>query len=106
MTGVGSCIDTDIVIPSTYNGLPVTSIGYKAFINRKSLASIGIPDSVTSIGDWAFYLCTSLTSINFEGTVEQWNAISKGTSWIYNPGDYTIYCTDGKISKDGTVTYY
>ena len=26
VTGVGTCKDTDIVIPSTYNGLPVASI--------------------------------------------------------------------------------
>ena len=39
-----------------------TSIGDWAFGNCFSLTSINIPDSVTSIGDWAFGECGSLTS--------------------------------------------
>ena len=86
------------------------SIGNHAFDKCTSLTSIEIPNSVTSILWNAFKDCISLTSINFDGTVEQWNAIDKYVSnwgsWDENTGDYTIYCTDGKISKDGTVTYY
>ena len=50
-------------IPSTYNGLPVTSIGEKAFLGSSGLTSITIPDSVTSIGERAFAGCSNLTSI-------------------------------------------
>ena len=55
--------------------------------------------NVTSIGDYAFRNCTSLEIINFQGTKAQWNAISKGTSWNSNTGEYTIHCTDGDIAK-------
>ncbi|MBO5820353.1 MAG: leucine-rich repeat protein, partial [Alistipes sp.] len=33
-----------------------------------SLTSVTIPDSVTTIGDYAFYSCTSLTSVYCEAT--------------------------------------
>lgn len=54
---------TEVVIPSTYEGLPVTRIGFGAFAYCSNLTSITIPDSVTSIGYKAFYYCSSLTSI-------------------------------------------
>lgn len=41
----------------------VTSIGNYAFCNCDSLASVKIPDSVTTIGSHAFYSCDSLTSV-------------------------------------------
>ena len=45
---------TVVVIPETYEGLPVTSIGERAFEDCFGLTSITIPDSVTSIGSSAF----------------------------------------------------
>ena len=47
----------------------VTSIGDYAFDNCTSLTSIEIPSSVTSIGDGAFAYCTSLTSIEIPSGV-------------------------------------
>ena len=41
----------------------VTSIGAYAFDNCRSLTEIEIPDSVTSIGDHAFSSCSSLTEV-------------------------------------------
>ena len=47
----------------------ITSIGNYAFFRCTSLASITIPDGVTSIGDYAFYGCTSLASITIPDSV-------------------------------------
>ena len=84
----------------------LTLIADSAFENCTLLTSITLPDSVTKIGNSAFAYCSSLTSINFEGTVEQWNAIEKGLGCFSDTGSFTIFCTDGEIVKDGTVTYY
>ena len=47
----------------------VTSIGDYAFQDCMSLTSVTIPDSVTSIGDYAFKGCTSLTSATIPDSV-------------------------------------
>ena len=47
----------------------VTSIGNSAFFYCTSLTSITIPNSVTSIEPYAFYNCTSLTSITIPNSV-------------------------------------
>ena len=62
VTGLGTCTDTDIVIPSVYGSLPVTSIGYYAFYGCNNLTSVVIGDSVESIGNYAFFSCRNLTS--------------------------------------------
>ena len=49
-TGYGGAV----TIPSTINGLPVTSIGTNAFAWCSSLTSVTIGTNVMSIGDKAF----------------------------------------------------
>ena len=52
-----------VVIPDKINGTEVISIGNKAFWECTSLTGVTIPEGVTSIGDRAFEDCTSLTSV-------------------------------------------
>ncbi len=94
VSGIGICNDLNIVIPSTYENKPVTSIGYNAFYNCKLLTNIEIPTSVISIGRDAFENCLSLTSIvipNSVTTIGGW-AFAGCTSLI-------IHCeVEGKLS--------
>ena len=90
---------TSITIPNS-----VTVIGEGVFHRCSKLTSITIPHTVTSIGKGAFQYCSKLTSITFEGTRQQWNSVYKGDHWNYSTGNYTVYCTDCTIAKNGTIT--
>ena len=50
-------------------GNSVTSIGEGAFWGCSDLTSVVIPNSVTSIGDYAFWHCSSLTSVVIPNSV-------------------------------------
>ena len=56
---------TDLVIPND-----VTSIGNYAFYGCSGLTSVTIPDSVTSIGEYAFAGCSGLTSVTIGNGVK------------------------------------
>jgi len=59
----------EITIPDS-----VTSISDYAFNDCTSLTSVTIPDSVTSIDDWTFSSCTSLTSIEVSGNNKNYSS--------------------------------
>ena len=69
VTGIGSCTDTDLIIPNTYQGLPVTKIGEFALSGCTFLRSVTINEGVTRIERWALSNCTSLTTVNISGSV-------------------------------------
>lgn len=121
VSGIGTCTDTNIIIPSEYNGLPVTAIADFAFHQCNSLTSIIISDSVTNIGSGAFggctnltsvtitdnvtsidinafSCCTSLTSITYTGTMEQWSNVALGTDWNFDVPATQVICSNGTVS--------
>ena len=63
----------EIVIPETvvYEGetISVTSIGDYAFYLCYNMTSVTIPNSVTSIGNYAFAFCSGLTSVTIGNSV-------------------------------------
>jgi len=74
--GIGNCKDTQIVIPDSYNGKPVTGIGTAAFLRNDSITSVIIPNGVTSIGSSAFSICSSLVSVSIPDSVTECLAFS------------------------------
>ena len=69
VTGIGNCTDTDIVIPESYNGLPITKIGDRAFMDCSNITSVNIPNSVITIERWAFKNCTNLSEIQLSNNL-------------------------------------
>jgi len=67
--GVGSYEGNILAIPSTYRGLPVTSIGDQAFMGSL-FQVITIPNSVTHIGNEAFKDCVRISSITIPENVK------------------------------------
>jgi hypothetical protein len=61
--------DGTVIIPSTINFLPVTSIADFAFYNCTSLTIVAIPNNVTNIGEDAFYDCANLSSVTIPNSV-------------------------------------
>ena len=73
----------------------VTSIGNYAFSYCNSLTSINIPDGVTSIGNSAFYKCTALSDVYYGGSEEDWSKITieSGNTYLTNA---TIHFTESE----------
>jgi hypothetical protein len=68
----------NVIIPSTTNGFPVTSIGIAAFSDCTNLTSATIPNSVTNIGPFAFVHCTSLINITIGDGVTSIEVVAFG----------------------------
>ena len=86
---------TDPVIPSS-----VTRIGDHAFDSCYGIRSVAFGENsrLASIGHYAFGYCANLESIVFGGTVDQWNAVSKGTQWCDATLATEVVCTDGNVA--------
>lgn len=69
VSGIGTCTDTDIVIPDTYEGLPVTALSWGAFAWNNDITSVYVPEGVTDIDGENFSYCEQLKEVSLPNTI-------------------------------------
>ena len=132
VSGIGSVTNKTVIIPQTYNGLPVTAIEYNSFSNL-GIETIVIPEGITSIGSYAFsgtkisslhlpstlitiqssaiWSCDNLTSITVAAGNEEYhasgNCLIDTRSQILVAGiANSVIPTDGSVKIIGTQAFY
>jgi hypothetical protein len=67
--GMGTCTDTVLILPSEYEGLPVTRISNNAF-KESAIERVYIPEGITEIAHHAFADCEALQSVKLPDSVK------------------------------------
>ena len=77
-----------------------STMGRYVFLNATSLEKVIIGENVTSLGGDSFSNCSKLKSINYLGTMDEWNGtLGKTSSWKNgNTSIKKIICSDGEIT--------
>ncbi len=126
VVGIGTATDTHIVIPDTYQDLPVTVIGRSAFENNYNVTGVTMSNSIVTIEEAAFKGSASITyiymgngvkyigkeafayvddraEIHFHDSVEVIgeDAFGTGTAY-YDKGDWFFY---GDINKYAMIDF-
>lgn len=120
VSGIEAYQNDSFAVPSEYEGMPVTKIGYRAFFGMKKvkyvelsegirnigsyafseatdLICVMIPGTVEAIGMGAFAKCENLTEIYYGGTKESWTSIFKDYYWSDGSPVKVIHCQDGDL---------
>ena len=91
---VNDVLVTDLIIPES-----VTSISDYAFQNCKSITAVTISKNVTYIGNHAFYGCENLSKVTFKKVsgwsyyLDKYSTTSEGLLNIYNDSQTVSYLT-------------
>ena len=70
---------TMLTIPKTIGGTAITALSTGAF-KQTAIRTINL-NKIKSIGQEAFYGCSSLKNLYYEGTKAEWDAVTKGKNW-------------------------
>lgn len=67
VTNYVSHTNSTVVIPDHYNGLPITAIGKDAFRSMSGVTKVILPNTITEIGEYAFFGNQDLKTISMPG---------------------------------------
>ena len=90
---------TEITIPSTYKGLPVTVVLKGAFRNITTLEKVIIPEGVSTIESYAFYSCSALTDLTIPKSIKYINAYA-----FYSCAQLTDVWYNGSVNDKSFIT--
>lgn len=105
VSGNWSSTGTTNVIANSYSGgsgLIVFDnvadyIPTEAFANQTNLTGVIIPSNIEGISSNVFSGCSSLTSIEYDGTIDEFEDITKDSAWRDGSSIEYVQCTDGII---------
>lgn len=69
VVGYNTAAGLNAVIPATVNGTNVTGIAANAF-SSSSITNVVIPNTITNIGDYAFYFCRYLRDVTLPASLK------------------------------------
>lgn len=115
--------DTQVALPETLEGLPVTSLGHHAFApdermaeggqiqitcgpaggdpDTRKLEQITLPSTLRRVGDYAFYNCANLREVRLSEPVEHW-----GGSVFMNCGALDTFFIQARDERAESVSYF
>ena len=99
--------ESDLYIPGEIDGMMVSSIGEKAFLNNKTIETVYIEEGVTTIGQYAFFGC-SMKAIHLPSTLKTLETSALANSYVKS-----LYLPEGletignnALSIDGAYDIY
>lgn len=69
VSGIGVCTDTELNIPSEYQGLPVVGINARAFDGCSRLTNVTLPDTIVTLGTYSFAYCSNIVSFTIPANI-------------------------------------
>lgn len=122
VSGIGTCLDQNVVVGKNYNSVDyfivgvadggfadcdglisvflrenILTIGDGAFANSKDLTKVQFTSSLEYLGSAAFSGCTSLERVEFIGTLAEWEALDKADDWADGARGFMVVCLDGYL---------
>ncbi len=91
---------SDFTIPSTVEGVPVTSIAENAFAGKSCIKTLNLPETVKTIGSYAFAYCPELKTVKISG-----NTVTVSECAFYGCSELKTAVLSGDLKNIGNLAF-